>query len=284
MRKAARAIAACLAVLFAVLAFEWVTLPDVRRLRVQNPETTAFMRLRERQARGRGEEPRRLKRWVPYRSIAQTLKRAVLVAEDASFWEHEGVDIEAVQRAVEVNLERREFALGASTITQQLAKNLYLSPSKNPLRKLRELWIARRMEIELPKARILELYLNSIEWGDGIYGAEAAARAYFGKPASSLGADEAALLAGAIINPRVYSPAKPNARLLRRQRLIRGRMGYYEPPPAPPVAAESPAAAPAAPAPLLPAASPAVPAALPGAPVTLGPPPPPPKKPGGGGS
>lgn len=283
MRKAARAIAASLALLFAVLAFEWVTLPDVRRLRVQNPETTAFMRLRERQARARGDEPRRLKRWVPYRSIAQSLKRAVLVAEDASFWEHEGVDLEAVQRAVEVNLERREFALGASTITQQLAKNLYLSPSKNPLRKLRELWIARRMEIELPKARILELYLNSIEWGDGIYGAEAAARAYFGKPASGLGADEAALLAGAIINPRLYSPANPNARLLRRQRLIRGRMGYYEPPPSPPAAADVPAADPGAPARSLPTASPAVPATLPGAPVTLGPPPPPPKKPGGGG-
>lgn len=283
MRKAARAIAASLALLFAVLAFEWVTLPDVRRLRVQNPETTAFMRLRERQARARGDEPRRLKRWVPYRSIAQSLKRAVLVAEDASFWEHEGVDLEAVQRAVEVNLERREFALGASTITQQLAKNLYLSPSKNPLRKLRELWIARRMEIELPKARILELYLNSIEWGDGIYGAEAAARAYFGKPASGLGADEAALLAGAIINPRLYSPANPNARLLRRQRLIRGRMGYYEPPPSPPAAADIPAADPGAPARSLPTASPAVPATLPGAPVTLGPPPPPPKKPGGGG-
>lgn len=283
MRKAARAIAASLALLFAVLAFEWVTLPDVRRLRVQNPETTAFMRLRERQARARGDEPRRLKRWVPYRSIAQSLKRAVLVAEDASFWEHEGVDLEAVQRAVEVNLERREFALGASTITQQLAKNLYLSPSKNPLRKLRELWIARRMEIELPKARILELYLNSIEWGDGIYGAEAAARAYFGKPASGLGADEAALLAGAIINPRLYSPAKPNARLLRRQRLIRGRMGYYEPPPSPPAAADIPAGDPGAPARSLPTASPAVPATLPGAPVTLGPPPPPPKKPGGGG-
>lgn len=283
MRKAARAIAASLALLFAVLAFEWVTLPDVRRLRVQNPETTAFMRLRERQARARGDEPRRLKRWVPYRSIAQSLKRAVLVAEDASFWEHEGVDLEAVQRAVEVNLERREFALGASTITQQLAKNLYLSPSKNPLRKLRELWIARRMEIELPKARILELYLNSIEWGDGIYGAEAAARAYFGKPASGLGADEAALLAGAIINPRLYSPAKPNARLLRRQRLIRGRMGYYEPPPSPPAAADIPAADPGAPPRPLPTASPAVPATLPGAPVTLGPPPPPPKKPGGGG-
>jgi monofunctional biosynthetic peptidoglycan transglycosylase len=275
MRKVARAVAAVVAVLFGVLAFEWITLPDVRTLAARNPDTTAFMELRDRQARARGEEPRRVWRWVPYERIAQTLKRAVLVAEDDAFWQHDGVDMEALQRAVEVNLERREFAVGASTITQQLAKNLYLSPSKNPLRKLRELWIARRLEIELPKRRILELYLNSIEWGDGVYGAEAASRAYFGKSAASLGPDEAALLAGAIINPRVYSPARPNARLLRRQRLIRSRMGLYEPPPALPAAS-----APAPPS--LPAASPALPSSLPGAPVTLSAPPAP-KKPGGGG-
>lgn len=282
MRRIARAVAAALAVGFAVLAFEWVTLPDVRRLQTENPETTAFMRLRDRQARSRGDEPRRVKRWVPYSRISQTLKRAVLVAEDAAFWEHEGVDLEAVQRAVEVNLEKREFALGASTITQQLAKNLYLSPSKNPVRKLRELWIARRLEIELPKARILELYLNSIEWGDGIYGAEAAARSYFGKPASALGPDEAALLAGAIINPRVYSPARPNARLRARQRIIRGRMGFYEPPAAVPAAASAPADDDGETPKPLPTAAPSLPASLPGAPVTLAPPPPP-KKPGGGG-
>jgi len=277
IRKAGRAIAATIAILFVVLAFEWLTLPDVRRLQSENPETTAFMELRARQARARGEEPRRTRRWVPYERISQTLKRAVLVAEDSAFWEHEGVDMEALQRAMEVNIERREFALGASTITQQLAKNLYLSPSKNPMRKLRELWIARRLEIELPKRRILELYLNSIEWGDGIYGAEAASRAYFGKSASSLGPDEAALLAGSIINPRVYSPAQPNARLLRRQRLIRGRMGFYEPPPSLPAVAETPAT----PGPI-PQAAPQLPANMPGTAVTLAPPPPP-KKPGGGG-
>jgi monofunctional biosynthetic peptidoglycan transglycosylase len=238
------------------------------------------MRLRARQARAKGEEPRVVKQWVPYSRIAGTLTRAVLVAEDSGFWEHEGIDLEAVQRAVEVNLEKRAFALGASTITQQLAKNLYLSPSKNPLRKLRELWIARRLEIELPKARILELYLNSIEWGDGIYGAEAAARSYFGKPASALGPDEAALLAGSIINPRVYSPGRPNRRLLARQRLIRGRMGFFEPPPALPAAAGGTQDAIKPPLPIAPTVT--MPAVIPGAPVTLGPPPPP-KKPGGGG-
>lgn len=282
MRRFARGVAASLAIVFAVLAFEWLTLPDVRPLATTNPETTAFMELRDRQARARGDEPRRVHRWVPYGRIAQTLKRAVLVAEDDAFWEHEGVDMNALQRAVEVNIEKREFALGASTITQQLAKNLYLSPSKNPLRKLRELWIARRLEVELSKRRILELYLNSIEWGDGIYGAEAAAREYFGKPASALSPSEAALLAGAIINPRVYSPARPNARLLARQRIIRSRMGFYEPPPAIEPAAASPDETPATP-PSLPTASPSSPPALPGAPVTLSAPPPPVKKPGGGG-
>jgi monofunctional biosynthetic peptidoglycan transglycosylase len=120
---------------------------------------------------------------------------------------------------------------GGSTITQQLAKNLYLSPSKNPLRKLRELIIARRLEAELPKSRILELYLNVIEWGDGIYGVESAARTYFQASAADLDPSQSALLAGAIINPRLHNPAHPTARLIRRQRLILQRMGAVEPPP-----------------------------------------------------
>ena len=132
---------------------------------------------------------------------------------------------------MEVNLERGEFARGASTITQQLAKNLYLSPSKNPVRKLSELLIARRLEAELTKQRILELYLNVIEWGDGIYGAEAAARTYFGKSAAGLSAPESALLAAAIANPRVMNPGNPTARLRRRQQMVLRRMGAVEPPP-----------------------------------------------------
>lgn len=114
---------------------------------------------------------------------------------------------------------------GASTITQQLAKNLYLSPTRTPTRKLRELILARRLEAALSKRRILELYLNVIEWGDGIYGVEAASRAYFGKSAAALDAAESALLAGAIINPRVLNPANPTKRLIRRQDIIRHRMG-----------------------------------------------------------
>jgi monofunctional biosynthetic peptidoglycan transglycosylase len=121
-------------------------------------------------------------------------------------------------------MERMSFERGASTITQQLAKNLYLSPSKNPMRKLVELAITRRLEAELSKRRILEIYLNVIEWGDGVYGAEAAARTYFHKPAAALTAEESALLAGCIINPRAMNPSRPTARLVRRQRLILDRM------------------------------------------------------------
>ena len=179
MRRIGRAILALLAAGFACVAYLYLTLPDVRGLRTSNPETTAFMELRAREARARGEEPRRVQRWVSYARISQHLTRAVLVAEDSAFWQHEGVDYEQLRESMEVNIERMEFARGGSTITQQLAKNLYLSPSKNPIRKLRELLIARRLEAELSKQRILELYLNVIEWGDGIYGAEAAARTYF---------------------------------------------------------------------------------------------------------
>jgi len=176
-----------------------------------------------------------------------------------------------------VNIERMEFARGGSTITQQLAKNLYLSPSKNPVRKVREFLIARRLEAELPKQRILELYLNLIEWGDGIYGAEAAARTYFRKSASELSASESALLAAAIANPRVLSPAHPTARLLRRQKMVMRRMGAVTPPPvvAGPVVPPPPVSTPdLQPLPELPSASPA-PDLLPGQPTAV------PRGPGG---
>src|SRR5204863_2314012 len=166
------------------------TLPDVRRLRTVNPPTTYFMELRAAEAHANGRPARRVQQWVPYSRISPDLKRAVLVAEDDAFWQHEGVDFEQMQESLEVDWARGRFSRGGSTITQQLAKNLYLSPSKNPVRKLRELVIARRLEAELKKARILELYLNVIEWGDGLYGVESAARVYFGKSAAELDAAE----------------------------------------------------------------------------------------------
>jgi monofunctional biosynthetic peptidoglycan transglycosylase len=183
------------------------------------------MELRAEEARAKGQTPRHVQRWVGLDHISPELRRAVTIAEDDAFWKHEGVDLEQLQQSLETDWARGQLVRGGSTITQQLAKNLYLSPAKNPLRKLRELIIARRLEAELHKSRILELYLNVIEWGDGIYGADAAARTYFKKPASDLDPSESALLAAAIVNPRLFNPAKPSRGLLRRQQLILRRLG-----------------------------------------------------------
>jgi monofunctional biosynthetic peptidoglycan transglycosylase len=218
------------AVGFLSLSYLYLTLPDVRRLATANPETTAFIELRADEARREGRSPRRVQRWVRYERISNHLRRAVLVAEDSAFWQHDGVDIEQIKESIEQSLEQGRQLRGGSTITQQLAKNLYLSPSRNPVRKVRELLITRKLEASLSKRRILELYLNVIEWGDGIYGAEAASRTYFGKSAAGLSASEAALLAGAIINPRVHNPARPTTRLRRRQQIILQRMGAVVPP------------------------------------------------------
>ena len=231
MRSIGRAVAAAAAFAFGYLIFLYLTVPDVRPLRTQNPDTTAFIEIRADEARAAGREPKRVQRWIPYAKISPNLKRAVLVAEDAGFWGHEGIDIVEIRKSLETDWERGTFLRGASTITQQLAKNLYLSPSRNPFRKLRELYIARRLEHELTKTRILELYLNEIEWGDGIYGADAAAHAYFGASASALNPDQAALMAGAIVNPRELNVLRPNGRLRNRERIIRSRMGNVTPPP-----------------------------------------------------
>jgi len=223
---------------FIYLSYIYLSLPDVRVLAVQNPPTTAFIELRAREARAEGRTPRRVQRWVRYERISNNLRRAVIVAEDSAFFDHDGVDLEQLKQSIEQNLEKGKAVRGGSTITQQLAKNLYLSPSKNPIRKLKELLITRKLEASLTKRRILELYLNVIEWGDGIYGAEAAARTYFGKSAAALSAEESALLAGAIINPRVHSPARPTARLRRRQQIVLQRMGGVTPPPESPATPE----------------------------------------------
>jgi monofunctional biosynthetic peptidoglycan transglycosylase len=244
-RRVGRATAAVAAVGFGYIAYIYLTLPDVRVLRTRNLPSTAFMELRAREARAEGRAPARDHRWVPYSRISPHLKRAVLVAEDAGFWGHEGIDLVEIKKSLEADWERGSLTRGASTITQQLAKNLYLSPSRNPLRKLTELFITRRLEHELSKTRIFELYLNDIEWGDNVWGAEAAARRYFGVSAAAIGPDQAALMAGAIVNPRVLNIARPNARLRARQRIIRARMGYVTPPPTV-VSAGAPAAEPAA--------------------------------------
>lgn len=219
-----RVLGLVLIVLVAWLAWELVTFPDVAALAKERPKTTAFMEQRKERLRDEGKSDALEWRWVAYGKIAPSLRRAVLVAEDNSFYEHEGVDVEGMKEAFERNWKRRKLTHGGSTITQQLAKNLYLSPSRNPLRKVREYFIARSLEKHLTKKRILEIYLNVVEMGERVYGAEAAARHYFRKSASALSPREAALLAGCLPNPRVMNPGNPNKRLRARQRMILSRM------------------------------------------------------------
>lgn len=186
-------------------AFEWWSLPDVRHLATAPPPRTALMQLRAAQAAARGRPPRHRQVWRPLSAISAHLRHAVVVAEDAGFYGHGGVDFTEVKEAALRNLRTRRVARGGSTLTMQLARTLYLSPRKSPRRKLREVLIAWRMEGALSKDRILELYLNLVEWGDGIYGAEAAAENYFGKEAADLSPLEAATLAARLPNPRRMS-------------------------------------------------------------------------------
>ncbi|HXV86051.1 MAG TPA: monofunctional biosynthetic peptidoglycan transglycosylase [Gemmatimonadales bacterium] len=194
-----------------VLAAVWVVVtwwswPDVAELAQRNPATTAFMeRYRARHsARGRVAEVS----WNPvsYQGISVHLKRAVVAAEDLEFFSHGGFSGSEVRAALRTALRERQAPRGASTITQQLAKNLWLSPSRSPVRKLREALLTRSLERHLTKRRILELYLNVVEFGPGVYGAEAAARTYFGKPAADLLEDEAAMLAAGLPRPASWHP------------------------------------------------------------------------------
>jgi monofunctional glycosyltransferase len=214
---------AAVAFVYVYLTAVFLTLPDVRPLATEAPETTAFIELRAREAKRQARPVERDQRWAPYDDISLNLKRAVLTAEDSAFFDHDGLDYEELKKSMAM-WTQGDFSRGASTITQQLAKNLYLSPSRNPTRKLRELLITRLLEGALTKRRILELYLNVVEWGDGVYGADAAARTYFRVSASGLSADQAALLAGSLINPRRYSPGSPPRRLRQRQAIILRRM------------------------------------------------------------
>jgi len=211
---------ACLPV---VLFF--ATLPDVSALKTEFPKTTAFMERRKKELSRSGQSSRLEWIPVPVSRISRSLPLAVIAAEDARFYEHNGVDWEAVRGALEKDWESRSLRHGASTITQQLAKNLYLSPQRTPWRKLREWAIATRLEASLSKRRILELYLNVVELGPRTFGAEAAARRYFGKSASSLSDFEAASLAAIIPSPRIYDPVRHPQRVARRARRILRWMG-----------------------------------------------------------
>ena len=202
-----------------------MTLPDVAALARTNPSTTAFIESRKSEAAERGRSFHLQWTWVPLAHMSSHLTRAVLAAEDATFYQHHGFDWEGMKDAFNRNWEKGKLQRGGSTLTQQLAKNLYLSPDKNLLRKGHEAMLAWELERALPKKRILELYLNVVEWGHGVYGAEAAARHHFGKSAEALRPDEAALLAAMLPSPRRYDPLKLTPYLSKRQKEILQLMG-----------------------------------------------------------
>ncbi len=209
-------------------AHQAITWPDVDGLRDRRPKTTAFIeRYQERQLAA-GRAPDLDWRWVPYDSIAPDLKRAVVAAEDLEFFSHRGFSYAEMKDAVADALSGERGLRGASTITQQLAKNLWLSPSRNPLRKIKEAMLTRQLEKRLSKRRILELYLNVVEFGPGIYGAEAAARRYFGTSAAQLGEEEAARLAAALPRPSRWHPGSDSPSYQRYVAEIRHRMERAE--------------------------------------------------------
>jgi monofunctional biosynthetic peptidoglycan transglycosylase len=204
-----------------VLFYHGIILFQVFRYKSKNPEVTAMMRQKMSEATARGEDPKREQMWIPYERISSNLIRAVLAGEDSRFFDHSGFDWEEIRKAIEKDWEEKRFHRGASTISQQLAKNLFLSTAKTPVRKLHEALITWEMENVLSKRRILELYLNVIEWGNGIYGAEAASRHYFNIPASALNMEQAAFLSAIIPNPNgAYHPTKHRRRVDRRRNLI----------------------------------------------------------------
>jgi len=207
--------------LFVVLLLLYFLLtPDISKLKKENPKKTAFMEYREGEWTEKGKKVRINQIWAPLSNTSPYLIKAVLIAEDDNFWRHEGFDYEAIQKAIEKDIKTMKFKFGGSTISQQLARNLYLSPAKNPLRKIREALITWRMEKVLSKRRILELYLNVVEWGEGIFGIEAASRHYYGKSSSELTAQEAARLAAVLPSPRRYNPIGDQRYVINRSNLI----------------------------------------------------------------
>jgi len=198
----------------------YLIFPDVSSLRTINPKKTSFMAYREREWRDKGKRIKIDKRWVPISYISPYLVKAVIIAEDDKFWSHRGFDFEAIQKAIERDVKEGRLRFGGSTISQQLTKNLYLTPTKNPLRKIKEAIITWRLEKTLSKRRILELYLNVVEWGVGIFGAEAASLHYYGKSSRDLDPLEAARLAAILPNPIRYRVDSGSGYAEKRARII----------------------------------------------------------------
>jgi monofunctional biosynthetic peptidoglycan transglycosylase len=193
-----------------------------------NPTMTSFMREQQAALQEKNPKANIQQVWVPYNRISNNLKRAIIASEDANFSEHEGVDWEALQKAYEKNNKKKKVVSGGSTITQQLAKNLFLSGSRSYLRKGQELIITYMLETLMDKERIFEIYLNVVEFGKGTFGAEAAARHYYGVSAANLGAAQAAKLAVMLPNPRFFDKHRDSNYLARRTGVILRRMGSAE--------------------------------------------------------
>jgi len=200
----------------------WCSIPNTAPLANENPTSTAFIDLRRAQAESQHRPFKLQWEWRPIGKISRYLRASVIYAEDYNFYRHDGVDWHAIEQAIDSNLDKGALAIGGSTITQQLAKNLYLSPSRSFVRKLREMLIAFSLEDHLSKQRILELYLNVVEWGDGVFGAEAASRRWFGHSAQQLSPAEAVRLAIALPNPIKRAPNVSAPELTRKAvRIIR---------------------------------------------------------------
>ncbi len=211
-------------------AIDYARLPSTASLKdlaKQRPKTTAMMERRKSQAAEQGKTLKIRNAWLPLSSISQDLIHAVVTTEDASFYIHNGIDWDELQLTLKQDLAEGERLRGASTITQQLAKNLFLDPTRSPLRKVREMIIARRLEDALTKARILELYLNLIEWGPGIFGCETAAQTYFGTSCGDLSREQAASMAAVIASPLKHHPNNDDRFVTRRTKMILGRLDAY---------------------------------------------------------
>jgi monofunctional glycosyltransferase len=236
-----------LGIIVGLVAYDAIMFVRIWRLRSTNPSSTSLIEARANEARANGQQPKRAKTWVPLDRISTNLQRAVLAGEDTNFVYHRGFDYQAIQKAWEQAQREAareakkegedddwlpnlpEFKRGASTISQQLVKNLFLSSQRSFFRKGQEAVLTFMLERSLTKRRILELYLNEIEWGDGVYGAEAAAQYYFRKPAAALSFNEAAFLSAMIPNPRtVFNPQVNPRRVARRQRIIMRGMPYVK--------------------------------------------------------
>jgi monofunctional biosynthetic peptidoglycan transglycosylase len=205
-----------------------LSLPDVSDLKKHNPKTTALIQLRIKNAQKKGQTLRIRQQWTSFRNIPQLLKDTVRVTEDASFYWHKGIDFEELKESIKKNLRVWKIARGGSTITQQLAKNLYLSTEKSLVRKIKEYLIARRLEKTLSKDRIFELYLNVLELGPGVFGVQAAAQYYFGRDAGDLTMEQIVRLTAIIPRPLRTNPVGESRWLKWKCRWILGKLRLYK--------------------------------------------------------